>query len=100
MLPHLSLIVVLQVAMTVSCPAADGWLCTHISNTGKQFKTDYIVIGESLIMNKGGGHATILLNNDDEILAYFSLWVDGYHHKRNGATIIADVGSFRTCANE
>jgi len=84
------LIAILQAAMTGPCPAAEGWLCTHILTSGKQFQSDYVVVGDSLMMNKGGAYATILMNNDDEIIAYIPFWVDGYRHKRNGATVIAD----------
>ena len=85
-----NLIVILQVALTIPCQAAEGWLCTHTYNTGKEIKSDYVAIGESLIMNKGRGRATILLNNDEEIVAFFSIWVDGYRHRRNGDTVIAE----------
>jgi hypothetical protein len=56
--------------------AAEGWVCTE-KILDEQFESDYVVVGESLVMNKGRGHATILLNDEQAVKAYVAIWSDG-----------------------
>jgi hypothetical protein len=56
--------------------AAEGWICTE-KISDEHFESDYVVIGESLVMNKGRGHATILMNDEQAVIAYVAFWSDG-----------------------
>jgi hypothetical protein len=76
----LVLVLLLQGVLATESRAAEGWVCTE-TILGKHFETDYVVVGESLIMNKGKGRASILLNDEQFLIAYFSFWINGPHLK-------------------
>ena len=60
-----ALVLLLQVSFGTYGFAAEGWVCTEtFEKTKQQIDSDYVVIGETLVMNKGRGHAKILLNDE------------------------------------
>jgi hypothetical protein len=90
-------VLLLQVSFGTYGFAAEGWVCTETLGPDKErFDSDYVIIGETFVMNKGRGHAKILLNDEQTVIAYIAFWNSGFRlrwtEKDGNKTAVAVTG--------
>jgi hypothetical protein len=67
--------------------ASESWLCSRAIN-GKELVTDYKVIADMLLINKGKGHYTILQDDQDHVVSFSAFSGDVTRPLSNGGRVV------------